>query len=295
MKDKTYLQLLNCLFILIIIAMVGFGCAKKPFWGDEKSGYILSYHPSLGAVWRYEHKSDQKTNMEQMGQNIETINKTYLGYSIQNQGLDKGGNWRATVMVDSIDVEANAMGREIRPDLRGFIGKSFTLIFTKHGKELEMPGADSITVDFGMMAGGKQSIKTFFRNVLSDLPDKPVKIGESWTKRDTTDFTQSGLKIQVLSETINTLEGVEKMLNFDCLKIATKSKASLQGSGSQMGADLNFEGEMEGTGIWYFAFKEGLTVKANLENFMEGTIVVSGPANMSMPINQESRIEIVLK
>ncbi len=295
MKGEMNLCLSQCLLLAMLISGLSMGCAaKKPFRGDAKSGYILSYRPAQADIWTYESKANQKTNMEQMGQAMETTVDTHLRFTMKSFRPDNEKKLRAAVVVDSLHLVGNAMGREMTPDLSGFIGKSFDLIFTKAGKELEMPGADSITVNLGMMAGGKQSIKSFFRNVLPDLPDQPIKVGDSWTKLDTSDVSQAGLHIQVISETRNTVESVEQVMGYDCLKIASKSKGTMEGEGQQMGADLNFEGELEGSGIWYFAFKEGLFVKSNLEGFMEGTIVVSGPANMTMPINQESRSEVVL-
>ncbi len=294
-NDKIYFRLSSCLFILGLIVVIGLGCAaKKPFWEDEKSGYILNYRPAVKDTWKYQSTAKQKTTMEQMGQTMETTVNTFLSFTMTGFNVDKEDHLRTSVVIDTIRVDSKTMGREMIPDLSGFVGKSFALVFSRLGKELEMPGADSITVDLGMMLGGKQSIKSFFRNVLPDLPAQPIKIGQSWTKRDTTDVSQAGLNIQVHSETMNTLEAIENVLGYECLKIASKSKSSMEGAGQQMGANLNFEGEMEGSGIWYFAFKEGLFVKSNLENFLEGTIVVSGPANMSMPMNQESRSEVIL-
>jgi len=145
-----------------------------------------------------------------------------------------------------------------------------------------------------MMAGGKQSIATYFRNILPDLSAKPVKIGEAWTEQDTMKMKQSGMNIHIIMESTHTMEALETVSGLECLKITTKSKGTLEGEGQQMGADLNFEGDVEATGTWYFAYKNGLFVKSNSESFMEGTIVVSGAANMSMPITQETKAEVTL-
>ncbi len=281
-----------CFIVLIFSLMIG--CAKKPFWGSEKSGFILSYRLAPNDVWKYQTTSTQKMNMEQMGQTIETETNSSSVYTVKGSGLDKKQNLSATIAVDSITILTKGMGREMKPDLSSFKNKSFGFIFTPKGKELETPGADSITVDFGMMAGGKQSVKTFFRSVLPDLPVKPIKVSESWTELDTTDVDQAGININIITESTHTLAALETIAGSECAKIITKSKGTLNGKGQQMGADLNFEGDLESTGTWYFAYKNGSFVKSNSEVFMEGTIAVSGPANMTMPITQETKAEVTL-
>lgn len=293
MSNKRFYVLSACLIFTFITILLS-GCAKKPFWGNEKTGFILSYRLAPNEVWNYQTNSTQKTNMEQMGQAIETETNSFSRYGVKGDGLNKQQNYVATVLIDTMSIFSKGMGRESRPDLSGFIGKSFGLIFTPKGKELELPGADSLTIDFGMMAGGKQSVKTFFRNILPNLPARPVKIGETWTEQDTMDMKQGGMDIHIMMSSMHTLEAKEMVGDVECLKIITKSKGTLEGEGQQMGADLTFEGDLEGEGTWYFAYKNGCFVKSNSKNFMEGTIAISGPANMTMPITQETTAEVTL-
>jgi hypothetical protein len=45
---------------------------------------------------------------------------------------------------------------------------------------------------------------------------------------------------------------------------------------------------------WYFAYKEGIFVKMISNGSAEGTITVSGPQNMSIPMTREVKGEIKL-
>ncbi len=285
---------LSTFLILTLTTILLIGCAKKPFWGSEKTGFILSYRFAPNDVWKYQATSNQKMNMEQMGQTIDMETNSLSIYTMKGTGLDKKQNFVANIIVDSLSILSKGMGRETKPDLSSLVHKSFGLVFTPKGKELEMPGADSITVDLGMMAGGKQDVKNFFRSILPDLPAKPTKVGESWTELDTTDIKQGGMNINVITESTHTLAALETVSGLECLKVTTKTKGTLNGEGQQMGADMNFEGDLEATGTWYFAYKNGLFVKAHSENFMEGTIAVSGAANMTMPITQETKSDVTL-
>lgn len=284
---------LTCLVLTLIVCLL-IGCAKKPFWGDEKTGFILNYRLAPNETWNYQSSSHQTMNMEQMGQTIETETNGMNDYTVKGSGLDTKKNLTATIVIDSMSLVTKGMGRENKPDLGPLIGKGFGLTFTAKGKELELPGADSLTVDFGMMGGGKQSAQTFFRSILPDLPGNPVKIGESWTEKDTTKVKQGGMDINIKMESTHTLEAMETVSGLECLKITTESKGTLDGEGQQMGADLKFEGDLESKGTWHFAYKKGMFVKSNSESVMEGTIVVSGPANMSMPITQDTKSEVKL-
>ncbi len=293
---KTNLRiLLYFCFLTLMIALI-IGCAaKKPFWGDEKTGFILNYRLSPKQQWKYHSNSTQMMNMEQMGQAIETETNSINHYTINGKGLDEQKNLLATVFIDTMNIVVKGMGRENKPDLSPFIGKSFGLTFSSKGKELELPGADSLTVDFGMMGGGKQDAKNFFRSILPDLPSNPVKIGETWSEEDTSKVKQGGMDININMKSTHTLEAMETMNGMECLKITTTSNGTLDGKGQQMGMDLNFEGDLEGNATWYFDYKKGSFVKSNTENFMEGTIAVSGQTNMTMPITQETKVEVRLE
>jgi hypothetical protein len=295
MIAKTNLRILVsfCFFMLMIALIIGCA-AKKPFWGDEKTGFILNYRLAPNEVWKYQSASSQMMNMEQMGQAIETETNSINHYTIKGKGVDEQKNFLATVFIDTMNIIAKGMGRENKPDLSPFIGKSFGLTFSSKGKELELPGADSLTIDFGMMGGGKQDVKTFFRSILPDLPRNPVKIGETWTEEDTIKVKQGGMDININMKSTHTLEAMETVDGMECLKITTTSKGTLDGEGQQMGMDLNFEGDLEGKATWYFAYKKRLFMKSNTENFMEGTIAASGPTNMTMPITQETKAEVKL-
>jgi len=295
MIAKTNLRILVSFCILTVMIALIIGCAaKKPFWGDEKTGFILNYRLAPDGVWKYQSTSNQAMNMEQMGRTIETDTKSVTHYTVKGKGLDEQKNLLATVFIDTMSIVTKGMGRENKPDLSAFIGKSFGLTFSSDGKELEFPGADSLTVDFGMMGGGKQNVRSFFRSIVPDLPKNPIKIGETWTDKDTTTMKQSGMDININVESINTLEAKETVADIECFKITTKSKGTLDGEGQQMGMDLTFEGDLEGKSTWYFAYKKGIFVKSSSENFMEGTIAVSGQTNMTMPITQETKAEVEL-
>lgn len=279
--------------LLVSFFMLLLGCAaKKPFWGDAATGFILSYRLAPDQTWSYNSEATQDMNMEQMGQAVEIKTKSFTSYTLTGNGMNDAKNLLATIAIDSMSIHSKAMGRETDVDASPVIGKKIGLVFTSKGDELEMQGADTIKISMGMPGAGKQSVETLFKTILPDLPTIPVKVGDSWIENDTTKMKQSGLDINIKTQSTHTVEAEEKIEGKDCLKITTKSVGTLDGEGEQMGASMNFEGDIEGKGTWYFAYKEGLFVKSNSENFIEGTIAVSGAANMTIPITQETTAKV---
>jgi len=295
MYSKTNLKLLLSFSLVILILSLLLGCAaKKPFWGDEKTGFLLTYRLAPNQVWKYHSTSQELTNMERMGQAIETERNSINDYSVTGTGTDSENNLVATIKIDTIGIASTGMGREMSFDMTPLIGKSFGMTFSPRGKELEFPGADTLEVDFGMMAGGKQNVKNFFRTIFPDLPAKPIKIGESWTDHDTLTIPQSGMEITVTTASNNTISGFETIAGMECLKISSKATGAMSGGGETMGMDMTFEGDIEGNSTWYFAYKKGTYVKVESEGFMEGTIAISGAQNMTMPITVETKSEVKL-
>ncbi|UCE07744.1 MAG: hypothetical protein JSW07_06850, partial [bacterium] len=206
MISKKYFKvlLLSCFCTLFLLLL--FTCAaKKPFWGDEKTGFILNYRLSPNQVWKYSSTSSQMTDMEQMGQTIETETNSMTLYTVTGKGLDNKKNLLATTTIDTMSVVSKGMGRENKFDLMPLIGKSFGLTFSPKGEELEFSGADTLEVDFGMMGGGKRDAKSLFRSIFPDLPEKSVKIGETWTDNDTMTVPQGGMEINIKTESSHTV------------------------------------------------------------------------------------------
>ena len=295
MFTKSNFRILLSLTCLTLMIAIIIGCAaKKSFWGDEKTGFILNYQLKPDQVWNYQINSTENTNMEQMGQTIDIESNSMIKYTVRGNGLNEQKNLLSTITIDTINVVAKGMGGERTVDMSPFIGKSFGLTFSPKGDELEFSGVDTIVVDLGMTQGGKQTPRNSFRTVFPDLPDEPVKIGETWTDKDTTTVNQSGMKIDVTTDGKHKLEGYETVDGIECLKISSKTAGIMDGAGQTMGMDMNFEGDIDGKSTFYFAYKTGTFIKVITESFMEGTIAISGPTNMTMPITVESKSTINL-
>ncbi len=282
-------------FAIPLAALLLYSCAaKKPFWGDEKTGFILTYRLDKDQVLQYNASSDEVMSLEMMGQSMDTNTDFSAKYSLQGSGINEEKNIISKVTIDDILIKISSMQGDLNPDISKIKGKSFNLTFSPKGKELDFTGIEDLKVDLGQMRGGEQSIRTFLRDIFSDLPDNPVKIGDSWTINDEKTIPQSGMEVKIVTTSGNKLEGYETVDGVECLKIVTKSTGSVEGSGEQGGTQFDMEGEVETETTWHFAYKTGIFVKAVSDAFVEGTLAISGAQDMTIPYTQETKAVVKL-
>jgi len=276
----------------MLLSLVITCAGKKPFWGDETSGFIMTYQLAKDQKLKYEANTTQKQTMEMMGQSMETVTTVVSKYSITGVKLDEKKNINSTVNMQEASIKVKSPMGEQTLDLSAIMNKDFGLIFSGCGKKVAFSNPENIEVNMGM--AGKRSAESFFRNLLPRLASKPIKIGESWTVDEIDTVKEGGLDILVDSKTTHTLAGLENIDNLECMKITAKATVVLEGAGQQMGADVNFEGDGEMNATWYFAYKKGVFVKSKNSMLMEGTATVTGPQNMTIPMTQETTIEVNL-
>lgn len=288
-------DLKTCLVFMPLVIAIGSlaGCAAKTAnpWGDPKTGMILQYRMAEDQVLKYQTSGEQTQNMEIMGQAISTQSSSESGFSIKSKGIQEG-NLLLGVTIDSMSMNISTPQGEMSPDMSTVMGKSFEMTLSPLGKELDVSGAESIRYDLG--AAGTRSIGTNFQAAFPDLAGKPVKIGDTWTSTDTIIEKTGELEVRINFESVNTLEGFETVDGLECVKVTADITGTLQGKGEQMGMQLDIQGEVQGTGTWYFAYKEGFFVKDSVTFSSDSTITTSGAQALTIPVNQETRMETKL-
>lgn len=293
MRDKINFRALGAILVVVFVVFLIFSCAaKKQFWGDAASGYILKYNLPKGVTLTYKASSQQVTRQEMMGQAMEVTRQSSSQYSMTGTGLDEAKNIVSKVRMDSIDINVKSPQGERNLDASAIVGSDFELTVSSVGKKIKFVDPKSIKVNFGM--GSELESERFFRDLLPRLAEKPIKVGESWMNSTVDTVFENGLEIVVNAETKSTLLGTETVAGMECLKVASKVTLALEGTGQQGGADIFFEGDGDGTATWYYAYKKGTLVKSTTEVLMEGTATVTGPQNMTISISQETKSQVDL-
>lgn len=278
--------------ILLFLLFFKEGFAQNPCQPEEENKYLLRYRLPADQCWKYRMTIKQKTDMETMGQAMTVIVNFQIIYTVKGIGVDDKGNLLSTITFDTLEFKIEGIPEDISFNTTRFSNKSFGLAFTILGEELEFTGIDSLPkIDLSRIGGGKQDIASFLRHPFPDLPFQSVKIGDSWLGTGEFTRTQQGLDITVKTDGTNIADGHEDLDGWNCLKIKTRATGTLDGSGEQMGMDVVFEGDMENTITWHFAHQKGVLVRMTSEQFMEGTIMVTGQVDMAVPMAQETTVE----
>ena len=199
MKNLTYL------FLLIgTLGMIG--CA-----GPQP----LSFNPDWKAndTFGYTYTQESDTDVSVMGQDQKTIQKQVMEFDYKIKDKSQDGNTNMDVTIASLIVEQTSPmfsldynSKEATGDGQfdkmygAMVGHSFNLTVDKEGDVTALEGADEMfdnmmkdadIPNIQQMEGslkaqfGNDAMKQNFSQFSKFLPGKPVKVGESWTAKDT--------------------------------------------------------------------------------------------------------------
>ncbi|MGQ9560019.1 MAG: DUF6263 family protein [Candidatus Oleimicrobiaceae bacterium] len=261
-------------------------------YGNADTGFFLVYRATKGQTLKYEMVSETRMTQEMMGQEMESTISQNLGWTLRFLGVSPEGNLRWQITFDKILGTGKGPQGDFSMDGREVAGKSAELVTTPQGKVAAKVGFDKLP-KLNVM-GQEVNLAHQFREFLSPLPGKAVKIGDTWEVARTDTVKQSGLDLVVSSKTTYTLAEQVTQAGKECLKVKRQGSFTLAGQGSQMGASVNFEGEGEENGHFLFAYKEGTLLEAASERLVEGIASVSGPVDMTIPVTQEVRMSLRL-
>ncbi|RKY78327.1 hypothetical protein DRQ07_07730 [candidate division KSB1 bacterium] len=287
-------MLLKFALVITAFALIA-GCSStKTMTGSPEKGLNLSYRFPAGKTLVYKISTNNNQTMEMMGNTRETEYNVSTVLSMQLTEK-KQNDYIVKITIDSMyaSLKGPMLPASKKPDFSGVLGKSFTVVYSPEGKEKETIGADSIF--FSLVPGQKQNIKGFVTHLFTSLPKEKIKLGSAWKDSTTRVIEQGGMDITINTQNENTLESVDKHNGYDCLKIKTTFTGTLDGSGENSGAQLTMESDIEGESLWYFDYKAGVLVYLKTSSLSEGSIVVTGPANMTIPISGETEniVELV--
>jgi len=290
MKHRHTEKIKLAVGLVIVVLILLTGCAaRKNFWGDPSTGLILQYRMDDGQTVKYSFSEKAIQSMDMMGQTIEVESEKGVLFSMQAEGFKENQN-QLNVTVDSMSVNSVSMQGDISGDMSNVIGKSFSMSLSSLGKEADFSGIEAIKYTLGPQ--GERGISADFETFFPNLAGIPLKTGETWTSKDTMHINEGGMELILFFDYENTLAGFETLQGFECAKITSKYTGTLTGEGSQMGADLTFEGDMEGTDTWYFAYKKGILIQTDVQGFTESTIAVTGPQNMTIPMTMDITVKV---
>jgi hypothetical protein len=250
---------------------------------------VLDYKMPAGRVLTYQGSSEDAQVMEVMGQTMDTHTTNKSTFTFKAKGR-KDKNLLLGVTIDDISASMTGAQGDMSPDMTSIKGKSFDMVLSPLGSEVDVSGAEAITYS---IATETRNLASGFKAFFPDLPGKAVKIGDTWPSSDAIEEKTGSMTIQIQLQNVHTLEGFETVDGMECARVSTQVTGTISGSGSQMGQDMTFSGTSKGKSVWHFAVKEGIYVKAASELTTEMSVDVSS-AGLTIPVTQTTKSEVKL-
>jgi len=250
---------------------------------------VLEYKMPAGLALTYQVKSEDAQVMEVMGQTMDTSTASVGNFTFKTKGK-KEKDFLLGVTVDDISMSMTGAQGDMSPDMSSVKGKSFDMVLSALGNEVDVSGAEAISY---AMSGEVRNLASSFKNFFPDLPGKPVKIGDTWPAAASIEEKTGSLSIRIDLQYVHTLDGIELIDGMECARVHSQVTATISGSGNQMGQDLTFSGTSKGKDLWFFAIKEGTYVKTVSELATEMSIDVAS-AGMTIPMTQTTKSEVKL-
>jgi hypothetical protein len=209
-SNNTFVRWLGCLSLLVLVVVAGsVSAADQPI--------ELKLSPAKGQVQKLQATLTQKVTQTISGTEQALSQTIALGYTFATQDVAADGTATVKVTYDTVSFkQTSQVGNieydsanppppgQIHPMARGFAalaGQSFTMKVTPTGKITEIQGldqmVDAILKKLDIAEGpakpiaekairhdfGEEALKDNMEGLLAIYPDKPVSLGDSWTKK----------------------------------------------------------------------------------------------------------------
>ncbi len=274
----------------------------------------LKLNLQKGKTYSYAMKTMMNIDMEVMGKPVNTVGNIDFGFKMKVDDIDAQNNFNITTSYDAIRFKMNGMGMDMGYDSKnpgdtskenqmdGMFRKIFSSMLNQHFKIVMSPkGAvlkieglkelvESMSANLNVpeavreqmkkqmaQSFNEDQLKQSFGQAFSIYPDKPVKVGDSWTKNF--DQTVNNMKMsQDIKYTVKEIRDNSVILDLDG---TIKSSAS-NDSTSTVKVDINGDekGSME------FLRATGMISHGNIDMNMKAT-TMGMPMNMKMKITFE--------
>lgn len=279
---------LKIALILVLAAATVLATAAAPK-APAQAAAVLEYKMPAGRSLTYQAKSEEAQIIEVMGQSMDTTSTTVSNITFKTKGK-KEKDILLGVTVDDMSMSVTGSQGDMSPNLSSVKGKSFDMVLSTLGNEIDVSGAEAISFD---MEGEARNLVSSFQNFFPDLPGKPVKVGDTWPATAGIEEKTTSIDIKIDLQYVHTLDGIEVIDGMECARVVSQVTGAISGSGNQGGQDMTFAGTSKGKDTWFFALKEGTLVKATSESASEISIDVPA-AGMSIPMTLTSKSEVKL-
>jgi len=305
---KTFLKYVSGLFVLFLFCSPAFA---------QQGTFRLGLNLEEGGTFRQIIKSEQKIKQKVFGMEQDISQDITLGLRFAVGEVDHNRHAHVQVTFEQFVVKINGLAEPLEfdsgrpqsasPALRGFsnvAGSSFDLVLTATAQIVSVSGIGEIfgRATAGMNTGGGQfeqlllsgmssqlndkTVAGILENMFAIYPLKPVRRGDSWTKK--TNFN-TGIRASAVS--VYTLKSVSgSTAEIDVVTtIAPESGAAGDGNND---AGIVFDMSGNGRGSLRVNIPSGWIAGGTLRQHIEGTLRVAGldSRQFSMPLSIDQTV-----
>lgn len=276
-------------FLFSVLFSVALSAQNKKTAGGVVN---ILYNIPSGQTLSYSINSVITQQMEVEGQSIMVLVNNKLAYKARESGK-KNGNQILEITVDSLNINVSAMGNSSGGNITEVTGKPFTMTISPSGRVIDISGAEKLEYSIEGQSGG--NLGQTFRDIFPVLPAREVSPGDEWTEKDTVNSQTAGAKVFQIVESVNKYEGNETVNGIKCAKITSVIKGTMETTTQSGGMDLYMHGPTTGQATLYYAIGAGYLVRQDVNTRLTGTVEISGPASMSIPVIMDTSTRMTLK
>jgi hypothetical protein len=247
----------------------------------------LRYGAEPGSTHTYVRVQQDHVTQTVNGAEQKAEVKSYWRFGATVSGADDGGR-TVEVVHDSLSIESVP---QADTDFRALYGKPLRIVMDERGTVTEVILPDSIPD-----SASRLDLASTYRGFYPVLPTEPVVEGQNWTDTMNVRTNQSGLDMTIQRVNHYTARGSAEYAGRTALQVDYSAEVSIEGSGTQQGADISLSGQGTGTGSYYFLPDPGLYLGGTETSEVKmDAFVVAGGQNLLIPIVQqrEETIELV--
>jgi hypothetical protein len=237
----------------------------------RKSGILMEYTFPENDL-NYSQTQDVKQEIDAMGQIID-IDMTQAIYFSARKNSMEGPHTKLDMKVHSMDMEIDAMGQGMSPDLSSMKGKEFQMVVSATGREVDTHEPDAIV--YQVSPDEKSNFGMIFNSMFTDLPGGTVKINDSWTSHDSVTFKEGEKFTTLVINGTHTLKDFSESKGVKCAEIAAVYDGSMRGKVISNGMEMDLKGKITGTGTWIFDIEKGQLVQDSTVGKAAGILSMS--------------------
>jgi len=259
------------------------------------AGQQLRYKFEKQKTYKYSTTIESKISGQSMGQDFTMTSGADFDYSISLISTD-AGVMTLTVKYEKFNIKLNMpmMGfNDSTIVMKEYIGKRVKVVMTDRGKILSIQPIDTIPPSRVQMMAS-MSPADLFKQIIFELPEKEIDVNGSWKDETPDTISRGGMKM-VMKHNINyKIVGTDKKNDFNCWKIATNGTTTVEGNGSQRGADATIDGIVKANGTIYIAPVEGMFILSEQSSETDMTTTATGSQTGASTISTNATVKTTL-